>query len=336
MREFRPIGTWALLGVFVVVFFAFGLMDPSTESALRAGAQRSLLVATGEAWRLLSSCFMHFGLLHLLMNGMGIVFIGRWLEYELGTERYLLLFVLAGLGGSAAAASIYDPWTLMGGASGGLFGMLGSLVAVLAREERSYGNALRDPRIRSVLVLIGANIVIGFFWPMISQTAHIGGLVTGFLVTLLWFKLPDAQGRSRWPAPLPALALLLLFGAVVWLALVPVHRDWYRAHQWWDARGERAEQLRASLLESGANEDAVAFLGAIRELRERPAVPLDDPALTVFLTIASRQERYQHVADLGLDPTVFNPLLRSVSNEATPPFDTRGQVPADPWRRSLR
>jgi hypothetical protein len=151
MNEFRPIGTYGLLGVYILVFIAFNLISYDYESALRAGAQESVLVATGEWWRLISSMFMHFGLLHIAFNGFFLTRIGPLLEFELGTERFLAVFLVSGLGGSAAAGIVYGPVQLCGGASGGLFGMMGALLAVYSREERSYGMALRDPRVKGIL-----------------------------------------------------------------------------------------------------------------------------------------------------------------------------------------
>jgi membrane associated rhomboid family serine protease len=335
MNEFRPIGTYGLLGVYIHVFIAFNLISYDYESALRAGAQESVLVATGEWWRLISSMFMHFGLLHIAFNGFFLTRIGPLLEFELGTERFLAVFLVSGLGGSAAAGIVYGPVQLCGGASGGLFGMMGALLAVYSREERSYGMALRDPRVKGILSLVLVNVVIGALIPMISQTAHLGGLFSGFLLTWTIFRLQDAKGRPQRPPLLPALAFILLFGSVVWTAIEPVHRDWYRTRSWYFAPPESDAALRASLLRSGISENALDFLDAIRQLRDRPAVPIDDPALLEFVQFAN-DGRYQDVGDVGVNPAIFNPLLGVFREPGQSSFDTRGQVPYDPWLKTMQ
>jgi membrane associated rhomboid family serine protease len=127
-------------------------------------------VAHGGYYRLLTSMFLHFGIVHLLMNMWALWVLGRILEAALGPLRFLALYLVAGLGGSVAVYYFSDPHGLSAGASGAIFGLFGALIVVLRRLGRSTA---------SVLPILLVNLVFTFAVPGISIAAHLGGLVTG-------------------------------------------------------------------------------------------------------------------------------------------------------------
>lgn len=126
-------------------------------------------VATGEYYRLFTAMFMHYGLIHLLMNMWALWILGRSLEAALGPVRFLALYLIAGFGGNVAAY-VFQPGALSAGASTALFGLFAALFLALRRLRRDTS---------SVLPVIIINLVFTFAVPGISIAGHIGGLLTG-------------------------------------------------------------------------------------------------------------------------------------------------------------
>ncbi|CAN5374008.1 rhomboid family intramembrane serine protease [soil metagenome] len=153
----------------------------------------------GEYWRLLTSGFLHYGLLHLAMNMLALVVLGRDIEAYLGRARYLALFLIAMLGGGVAVVLFENPATQTVGASGGVFGLLGAAVVILRRRKAD---------LRPLATLIGLNVVISFL-PGISLLGHLGGALGGALASYVLVYAP--RGKTSWQvAGLAALTLGLL------------------------------------------------------------------------------------------------------------------------------
>lgn len=160
----------------------------------------------GQWYRLLSAAFLHGSILHVLFNMYVLFALGPTLERVLGHARFLLLYILAALGGSVASYAFSDLRTLSVGASGAIFGLMGALVVA--------GRRLRYD-ITQVLVLLGINVVIGFLAPGVDWRAHLGGLVTGAAVAAVMAHAP-ARFRSLWQAAGVGLIIVVLVVAAVW------------------------------------------------------------------------------------------------------------------------
>lgn len=133
-------------------------------------------VGHGEWWRLLTTAFLHAGPLHLLMNMLALWWIGSALEYLLGSARYLAVYLVSGLAGSAGVL-LWSPNDVTVGASGAIFGIFGALFVL---------EQLRAPgQMSPIFTLIVLNLVITFTLPNISIGAHVGGLVGGALGALV-------------------------------------------------------------------------------------------------------------------------------------------------------
>jgi membrane associated rhomboid family serine protease len=162
------------------------------------------LVAHGEWWRLITAAFLHAGLLHIGFNMLALWWFGAPVENYLGRARFLLLYVVSGLAGSAGAL-IQSPTTPVVGASGAIFGILGAmLVLEYQATGRLGGNAM---------TLIVINLVLGFAIANVSIGGHIGGLIGGILGTLAfarWGKGHAAYGRLG----LTGVAGLLIIGGL--------------------------------------------------------------------------------------------------------------------------
>ena len=134
-------------------------------------------VANGDWWRLITSAFLHANLLHIAFNMYFLWWVGSAVETALGRGRFLAVYLISGLAGSAGAL-VYDPTKPTVGASGALFGILGAAVVL----ERQRNNVLGG----SALALVVINLALSFwFSSTISVGGHIGGLIGGVLCALV-------------------------------------------------------------------------------------------------------------------------------------------------------
>ncbi|MEV6966722.1 rhomboid family intramembrane serine protease [Hamadaea sp. NPDC051192] len=127
------------------------------------------VIAQGEAYRFLTSMFLHAGILHLALNMWALWVVGRVIEQALGPVRFLALYLVAGLGGSLAVYLFTGPYLTVG-ASGAIFGLFAALFILLRRVGRDA---------TGMLSLILINVVFTFVVPGISIAGHLGGLLTG-------------------------------------------------------------------------------------------------------------------------------------------------------------
>lgn len=161
-------------------------------------------LGTGEWWRLLTAAFLHYGPIHLGMNMLALWWIGRPLEVALGPLRYVLLYLVAGLAGSAGAL-IANPTAVTVGASGAIFGILGAAIVLERQQTYVLGG--------SAITLLVVNLAFTFAVPGISIGGHLGGLAGGALSILAlsqFGKRSAVYGRND----LVALGSLLAIGAV--------------------------------------------------------------------------------------------------------------------------
>ncbi|MEV1061648.1 rhomboid family intramembrane serine protease [Streptomyces sp. NPDC050263] len=162
-------------------------------------------VAEGQWYRLLTSMFLHGSVIHILSNMLSLWWIGGPLEAALGRVRYLALYLVSGLAGSALTYLIAAPNQASLGASGAIFGLFGAL-AVLVRRQR-YD-------MRPVIALLVINLVITFGWSGISWQAHIGGLVAGVVIG---FGMVHAPRERRALVQFGTCAVMLVVVLVVTL-----------------------------------------------------------------------------------------------------------------------
>ncbi|MFD5429619.1 rhomboid family intramembrane serine protease [Streptomyces sp. NPDC127084] len=196
--------TKILLGINVAVFIAV-LADPVLVDRLDlVGLARSrqlgqvVGVADGEWYRLVTSMFLHQQIWHIAFNMLGLWWLGGPLEAALGRVRYLALYMLSGLAGSALAYLLAPPNEGALGASGAIFGLLGATIVLMRRMNYD---------LRPVLALLALNLLFTFTWGGISWQAHIGGLVAGAVIA---FGLVHAPPRHRSLVQFGTCALVLL------------------------------------------------------------------------------------------------------------------------------
>jgi rhomboid protease GluP len=243
-----------LLAANVAVFALMALagvdvMQPEAQDLLRWGANSGALVGSGEPWRLLTAAFVHVGLLHLAMNMYVLWQIGPFVERLVGNAGFLALYVVSGLAGSLASAA-WHPLVTSAGASGALFGVIGALLGVLARRPMGMPPQAVALMRRNLIVLIGANVLLGLSIPQIDNAGHFGGLAAGFACGLYLGRrelLVTREGRARRGAVVAGIGLAAIAAGVVALpgALGPT----FELQREFELVDRRTVQLYASLVE---------------------------------------------------------------------------------------
>jgi len=177
----QPLWTYVLLAINVLVFLAMTALGGSENVGVLVlfGAKYVPAIVAGQYWRLLTSCFVHIGIVHLLFNSYALYSFGGEVERHYGRSRFLALYLLAGLAGSTA--SLLGSPRLAAGASGAIFGLVGAMIAYLATYREQFG-AWGKRQLTSALFVAGYNLVFGFIATGIDNYAHVGGLLAGLLI----------------------------------------------------------------------------------------------------------------------------------------------------------
>ena len=208
----RPLVTYVLIGINALVWLAMTLMGGSENPRvlLLFGAKYNPLIVAGQYWRLLTACFIHIGLMHLLFNGYALLRFGFDVESRYGHARFLMIYLLSGLMGSVL--SFLGNPSLSAGASGAIFGLIGAVIAFFVSHRDEFG-AWGRRRLSSLLVIAGYNLVFGLANPGIDNLGHIGGLIAG--LALGWALSPEYR-----------LALSPSMGSFQAIAKVKAARAW--------------------------------------------------------------------------------------------------------------
>jgi rhomboid protease GluP len=208
--------TTGLIALNAMVFLVMVLRGvspfaPSPQQAIAFGADYGPLTLNGEWWRLVTSMFVHFGVVHIGLNMWCLWNLGRAAEQMMGRASYLLAYFVSGI--FSSVASVY--WHPMGasaGASGAVFGLAGALVSYVYLKKTPSHLKINSKMLGSLGTFIAYNLAFGAL-PGISNAAHIGGLVMGLLVGA---TLP-AAGASE-PVRRTRLSLVSVFSAIVLVA----------------------------------------------------------------------------------------------------------------------
>lgn len=225
--------TWALFAINVMVYLAqvvtgVNWLAPSTASMLGWGGNLAAYSLTDQPWRLLTSMFLHVGLVHLALNMYMLLAFGSLVERRFGHVRTLLVYLLSGLTGSLVSALWHvDPFNQVigAGASGALMGLCGAYLAdwIAAQWRHAPHEQIGTggPLVQTIII----NLVIGAAVPGIDNASHVGGLIGGLVVGGAFAMVPRGFGRLK-----SALAVALISG----LALGAIYAK---------LNGEPSEQL---------------------------------------------------------------------------------------------
>ncbi|MCC6459775.1 MAG: rhomboid family intramembrane serine protease [Saprospiraceae bacterium] len=175
--------TLGIMAANVVVYLLMVLngvhfMQPTSEALVAWGADYGPLTLRGDWWRMLSCCFVHIGLVHLLFNMYAFVQVGYALEAILGRFRLVAVYLLCGITSSTLSLYVH-PETVSAGASGAIFGLYGFFLALLF--AKFIHESVRNELLQSVLLFVGYNLFLGLRGG-VDNAAHIGGLLGGLAI----------------------------------------------------------------------------------------------------------------------------------------------------------
>ncbi|SNC74616.1 rhomboid protease GluP [Hymenobacter gelipurpurascens] len=182
-----PILLWLnLLAYALLGMTGSDVVAPKAADLLRWGANFSPLTLHGEPWRLVTSCFLHGGPAHLLLNMSSLVFLGLMTEGLTGRWRLLLVYLLSGVGGSLLSLWWHTQGVLSVGASGAVFGLYGLLLATLALHPTSFDRSARRTVLLFIFYLMASSLAGGLETHATDNAAHVGGLLSGLVLGSLW------------------------------------------------------------------------------------------------------------------------------------------------------
>jgi membrane associated rhomboid family serine protease len=176
-------------------------VDSASGCRIVPGADWVPGVAEGAPWQLITSVFAHVEPWHIAFNMLALWFLGPQLEMAIGRARYLALYLLSGLAGSACVYWLSDDQVQTLGASGAIFGLMGGLLVVAFKVGGNYQQILTWIGINALITIVGSSFI--------SWQGHLGGLLGGFAIAALLVYAPRAR-RTTWQvAGLAALAVAL-------------------------------------------------------------------------------------------------------------------------------
>jgi len=203
----------ALCTIIFFMMYIIGNGSENVETLLMFGANSRILVQAGQVWRLLTSMFLHIGIAHLIVNMYSLYVIGGQLECFLGKAKYILVYLISGIVGSLLSVVMHE--SISAGASGAIFGLLGSLLYFGYNYRLYLGTVLKT----QIIPIILFNLLISFMFPGIDAYAHIGGLVGGYLATMA-LGVPGKNNKSERINGSIVLVLLVIFLSYVLFKVV--------------------------------------------------------------------------------------------------------------------
>ena len=197
--------TVSLIGLNAVIFAVGLLLGGGSGLAAEFGMQPVAIALGGEWYRLITAAFLHGGLLHIAFNMYVLWVLGPSLERVLGHARFIILYLMAALGGSVTSYVFSPINTVSVGASGAIFGVMAAILVVGRRYRQDMNQ---------VAILLAVNFAIGFLVPNVDWRAHLGGALTGAAVAAVMAYAPK-QSRVLWQTLGVLFILLFLVVATI-------------------------------------------------------------------------------------------------------------------------
>ncbi len=191
-NRFRLTYSIIIINIFIYIISALlsgDLIDMDIETLVHMGALFGPMVVLDEQWwRLFTAMFLHGGMTHLLMNMFSLYIVGRAAQTYFDTKSYISIYLFSGLIGGLVSLYVH-PASVGVGASGAIFGIFGALAGFfLAHREKIAAHS--KAFMKDFSIIIGINLVIGLSIESVDVSAHIGGLVVGFVGGFFLSKSP--------------------------------------------------------------------------------------------------------------------------------------------------
>lgn len=272
--------TYAIMAINILVFVLMiiggaGLVEPESNGYVHIqwGSNYTPLTLSGDWWRLITSQFLHFGIIHIAMNMYALYMVAVYLEPMLGKIRYTIAYLCAGVFGGLVSLWWHKEGVNGAGASGAIFGLYGLMLAMLTTSL--IPASARKALLQSMVIFIAFNLFYGMKGG-IDNAAHIGGLLSGFVFGMLYaFVIKKENEHTEASAtvqhkPWPALVLVLITAAASFFYL--------DAHKISDVERKAGEKIAK---ESSYNDVSKYYedMNAINEMEIKALAPLQDSLL---------------------------------------------------------
>lgn len=178
-----------------VLFFLYLEITGSSENVYfmytKGAMSAPAVLEDGEYYRLLTAMFMHFGIRHIMNNMLVLFVLGDNLERALGHVKYLIFYLLCGIGSNwvSMMAHSTDTMTVSAGASGAIFGVVGGLLYVVTANK----GWLEDLSTRQLVIMIFFSLYLGYTSTGVDNTAHLSGLVIGIVLAIILYHRPTGD-----------------------------------------------------------------------------------------------------------------------------------------------
>jgi rhomboid protease GluP len=223
--------TYAIIAINVIVFILMaidgaGIFTPNALTHIKWGSNFTPLTLSGDWWRLITSIFIHFGIIHLAMNAYALYMAGVFLEPMLGKTKYIVAYLSTGIFAGIISLWWHKDGVNSAGASGAIFGLYGVFLALL------FTNLIPKQMRSSLLQSIGIFVVFNLVYGMksgIDNAAHIGGLISGMLIGFIFYL--EMSGKSNVKKSIVTLLIAILTIAVNWSFLTIYKSDAVKVDQ---------------------------------------------------------------------------------------------------------
>ncbi len=191
--------TCILCAINIIIFIIYEIIGDTYDGyfMLAHGAMSPVTVVYDHEWyRLLSSCFLHFGFEHIASNMLLLFLLGQIFEEAVGPVRYLGIYLASGISSSFLSlvySFLRGTDDVSAGASGAIFGLVGGMIVIILVHKGHYHNIT----IRRMLFMAFITLAIGFSSANTNNVGHIGGLIAGFVLTWIFYGLPFLLGKAR-------------------------------------------------------------------------------------------------------------------------------------------
>ena len=185
------------VAVFILELLAGGSTNPVTLHRL-GELDTSSVIFRHQYWRLLTALFLHYGPIHIFFNLFALLLLGPALERQIGGFLFAVCYLVSGIGSSIVVVlltrlRLHDPVQLVG-ASGCIMGVVGTWAGFLLHHRHA---PLARKRLRDIIIIVLLQIAFDFVTREVSSSAHLGGLLTGFLLGLLGPANPRCPDHLR-------------------------------------------------------------------------------------------------------------------------------------------
>jgi rhomboid protease GluP len=206
--------TYAIIGINALVYLAMvyatkTVINFTAVDTIIWGANYAPLTLSGDWWRLLSSVFVHGGLIHIALNMYALYMAGTYLEPMLGKVKYISAYLCAGICASLTSLWWHKEAVPSVGASGAIFGLYGLFLAFLTTNFRP--SQIRKGLLPSILVFVAFNLLFGV-QSGIDNAAHIGGVISGFIIGYLFYFSMKGEKKPFYQSVAVAIVVVVTIG----------------------------------------------------------------------------------------------------------------------------